>query len=130
MLGVGSRHCASGRATTGCRSNPSAEPVRSRRSAGAARTTTRRLKRPEALPTTGGALCRGEHVARAQEQLERFVRDVVADAVASGDLRDDAASEELAAYCLHALSAAAALPSKAAVRRLVAITLSGLRPET
>ncbi len=34
----------------------------------------------------------------------------------------------LASYCLHALKAAHGLPSKAAVRRLVAVTLSGLRP--
>lgn len=30
--------------------------------------------------------------------------------------------------CLHALTAASSLPSKAAVRRLVAVTLAGLRP--
>ncbi|TJV42717.1 MAG: TetR/AcrR family transcriptional regulator, partial [Mesorhizobium sp.] len=29
---------------------------------------------------------------------------------------------------LHALAAASSLPSKAAVRRLVAVTLAGLRP--
>jgi len=34
---------------------------------------------------------------------------------------------ELAAYCLHAL-AAGTLPSEAAVERLVAVTLAGLRP--
>jgi hypothetical protein len=38
------------------------------------------------------------------------------------------APEELASYCLHALTAARALPSDAAVKRLVAITLDGLRP--
>jgi hypothetical protein len=35
----------------------------------------------------------------------------------------------LAGYCLHALTAANGLPSKAAVDRLVAVTLAGLRPE-
>jgi hypothetical protein len=35
---------------------------------------------------------------------------------------------ELASYCLHALNAAAALLSEAAVGRLVTITLAGLRP--
>lgn len=34
----------------------------------------------------------------------------------------------LAGYCLHALTSASGLPSAAAVRRLVAVTLSGLRP--
>jgi hypothetical protein len=35
---------------------------------------------------------------------------------------------ELASYCLHALTAAGTLPSKAAVRRLVTVTLAGLHP--
>ena len=35
--------------------------------------------------------------------------------------------DELASYCLHALTAASSLPSKAAVRRLVKVTLAGLR---
>jgi hypothetical protein len=43
-------------------------------------------------------------------------------------VRGDVASGELAEYCLHALSAAAGLPSKAAVSRLVSVTLAGLRP--
>jgi hypothetical protein len=31
-------------------------------------------------------------------------------------------------YCLHALAAASEVPSKAAIGRLVEITLAGLRP--
>lgn len=34
---------------------------------------------------------------------------------------------ELARYCLHALTAASELPAQAAVRRLVDVTLAGLR---
>ena len=74
------------------------------------------------------ALHRGEHVERAQQQLGGFVRDLLSEGAAAGDVRDDVASDELAAYCLHALTAATGLPSKAAVRRLVAVTLAGLRP--
>ena len=73
-------------------------------------------------------LHRGEHVARAQRHLNDIVRDMLTQAVKSGDVRDDVAPDELASYCLHALSAASGLPSKAAVRRLVAVTLAGLRP--
>jgi len=47
-----------------------------------------------------------------------------------GEIRDDVAPGELANYCLHALSAAGSLPSKAAVRRLVAVTMAGLRRPT
>ena len=46
---------------------------------------------------------------------------------AAGELRTDVAPDELTAYCLHAL-AAAVLPSPEAVRRLVEVTLAGLRP--
>jgi hypothetical protein len=51
----------------------------------------------------------------------------VADATAAGQVRGDVAADELAAFCLHALEAATGLPSKAAVRRLVQVTLAGLR---
>ena len=73
-------------------------------------------------------LHRGEHVARAQHQLRDMIRDLLAEAAKSGDVRDDVAPEELASYCLHALAAASSLPSRAAVRRLVTITLAGLHP--
>lgn len=73
-------------------------------------------------------LHQGEHVDRAQQHLRRFIGGLVAEGAAAGELRDDVAPAELASYCLHALSAAAGLRSKAAVRRLVAVTLSGLRP--
>jgi AcrR family transcriptional regulator len=73
------------------------------------------------------ALHRGEHVARAHRHLHDFVRDLIADGAAAGDLRDDVSAGELAGYCLHALNAAGELGSRAAVRRLVAVTLSGLR---
>jgi AcrR family transcriptional regulator len=72
-------------------------------------------------------LHRGEHVARAQQQLHDLVRDLLAEGAKTGDLRDDVAPDELATYCLHALTAAGSLPSKAAVRRLVTVTLAGLR---
>jgi AcrR family transcriptional regulator len=73
-------------------------------------------------------LHRDEQVARAQHQLRDMVRDLLIEGAAAGDLRDDVAPDELATYTLHALTAATTLPSKAAVRRLVAVTLAGLRP--
>ncbi len=73
-------------------------------------------------------LHRGEHVARAQQQLRDMIRDLLTEAAETGDLRDDVAPDELASYCLHALTAASSLPSKAAVRRLVTVTLAGLHP--
>jgi AcrR family transcriptional regulator len=73
-------------------------------------------------------LHRGEHVARAQQHLREFMRDLLIEAADAGAIRDDVAADELATYCLHTLTAASTLPSTAAVRRLVAVTLAGLRP--
>jgi AcrR family transcriptional regulator len=73
-------------------------------------------------------LHRGEHVARAQQQLNHFIQDLLIEGAAAGDLRNDVAPEELASYCLHALTAAGSLSSKAAIHRLVKITLAGLQP--
>ena len=71
---------------------------------------------------------RGEHLARAQQQLSDLIRDLLTEGAEAGDIRDDVAPDELASYCLHALTAAGRLPSEAAVRRLVTVTLAGLRP--
>ena len=73
-------------------------------------------------------LHRGEHVARAQQHLSDLIRDLLTEGAETGALRDDVAPDELASYCLHALGAASSLPSKAAVRRLVTVTLAGLAP--
>jgi AcrR family transcriptional regulator len=69
-----------------------------------------------------------EHLIHARQQLHDLIRDLLASAAASGDLRDDVTPDELACYCLHALTAASNLPSQAAVHRLVMVTLAGLRP--
>ena len=73
-------------------------------------------------------LHRDEQVLRAQHQLHRMIRDLITDAATARNVRTDVASDELARYCLHALSAASTLPSGPAVRRLVEVTLAGLRP--
>jgi AcrR family transcriptional regulator len=73
-------------------------------------------------------LHRGDHVAQAHQDLRELICDLVGQAAKAGHLRTDVAPEELATYCLHALTAASGLPSKAAVHRLVAVTLAGLRP--
>ena len=70
---------------------------------------------------------RDEHVARPEQQVRAMIRDLLAEGAAAGELRDDVAPAELASYCLHAVAAARALGSRAAVRRLVTVTLGGLR---
>lgn len=78
----------------------------------------------------GTLLHRGEHVARAHQRLSGLIRDLITEAARAGGVRGDVPPEELAAYCLHALSAASGLPSEAAARRLVSLVLAGLRPES
>jgi len=73
-------------------------------------------------------LHRGEHVARARRQLQDLVSDLLAEGAEAGSVRSDIAPGELAGYCLHALTAAGNLPSEAAVRRLIAVTMAGLHP--
>jgi AcrR family transcriptional regulator len=73
-------------------------------------------------------LHRDQQVPRAQRQVRHMIRDLLTEAAERGDLRDDVAPDELTSYCLHALTAARSLPSKAAVRRLVTVILAGLRP--
>jgi len=72
-------------------------------------------------------LHRGERVARAERELQDMVRDLLAAAARHGTVRSDVPAAELAAYCLSALAAAAQAPSGAAARRLVQVTLAGVR---
>jgi AcrR family transcriptional regulator len=73
-------------------------------------------------------LHRDEHLAGARQHLVEMIRDLVAEGARAGDIRDDVAPDELASYCMHALSAAGDLPSTEAVHRLVTVTVAGLQP--
>ncbi len=54
-------------------------------------------------------LHRDEQVAKAQRRLIDLVRDLLAEAAEAGDVRNDVTPDELASYCLHALTAASSL---------------------
>ena len=73
-------------------------------------------------------LHRDEQVIAARHRLRRLVAGLIAEAAAGGAVRDDLTPDEMAAYALHALGAAGELRSTGAVRRLVSLTLAGLRP--
>ena len=66
--------------------------------------------------------------SRGYRQLTEMLRDLIADGANRGRLRKDVSPVELASFCVHALSGAHTLPSMAAVRRLVSVTISGLKP--
>ncbi len=77
----------------------------------------------------GALLHLGDHVVLAEQQIIDLIRDLLTEVAETGGLlRDDVAPEVLASYCFHALTAASRLPSEAAVRQLVTVTLAGLRP--
>lgn len=67
-----------------------------------------------------------EQVRRAEHKVHTMVRDLLVEGVNAGVVRDDAPPEELAAFCLNALAAAGELSSKAAVHRIVRLTLDGV----
>jgi AcrR family transcriptional regulator len=67
---------------------------------------------------------------QARRQLRDMIRDLLTEGAKTGILRNDVTPGELASYCLHALTAASSLPSRTAVRRLVTVILTGLRPHT
>lgn len=66
---------------------------------------------------------------RALLQVREMFRDLLADAARAGDVRDDVTPDELASFCLHALTAAGSVPSAAAAHRLVTLVLDALRPQ-
>ncbi|MGN9761958.1 TetR/AcrR family transcriptional regulator [Streptomyces sp. SD31] len=70
----------------------------------------------------------GNHLAHAHQHLHHMVQELLTEAAQAGDVRDDIPPAELTRYCLSALAAARTLPSEAAARRLVKVTLAGVRP--
>lgn len=71
-----------------------------------------------------------DHDTGAEQQIAPVLSDLIAEAAEAGDVRGDVGADELARYCMHALTAASTLPSKAAVERLVDVTMSGLRTQS
>jgi AcrR family transcriptional regulator len=78
-------------------------------------------------PDLAAFLHRDEHVAGAQLQLQALIRELLSKGSKTGHVRDDVTPDELASYCLHAVSASRSARSRAAVRRLVDVTLAGLQ---
>ena len=71
---------------------------------------------------------RGHELLRPEAQLRALVSELIAEAAATGEVRNDVTPKELAIYCVHALAAARTMRSKAAIDRLVEVTLAGLKP--
>jgi AcrR family transcriptional regulator len=87
-----------------------------------------RYRAQHAPPEVYALLHRGEHVGGAERRISRLFQELLDEARVAGDVRDDTAPAELAAYCLHALGAAGRIRTETALRRLVEVTIAGLRP--
>ncbi|GAB2682543.1 TetR/AcrR family transcriptional regulator [Kribbella swartbergensis] len=62
-------------------------------------------------------------------RLHELVRGVLVEAAEQGVVRRDAPVDDLARYCLHALTAAGAASSPEALEQLVELVMSGLTPD-
>lgn len=69
----------------------------------------------------------GPHAARAEHELGHLQQSLLAEGIQAGEVRRDVPPSELAHFCIKALSGAAGLRSQAALRRLVTVTIDGLR---
>ncbi|MFE0152226.1 TetR/AcrR family transcriptional regulator [Nonomuraea sp. NPDC059007] len=83
-------------------------------------------RRGEHGPDLGALLHHDRHPAHAQRHLADLVRALLEEGAENGEFRADVPAAELARYCLHALSAAAGMPSEAAVVRLAGVVMSGV----
>lgn len=66
----------------------------------------------------------------AQDHLRQMIGHLVKEGADAGEFRQDISPDELAVYCLAAISAASGLRSPAAIVRLVDVTMTGLGAST
>ena len=66
-------------------------------------------------------------VAGTEDHLRQFLARLLAEGVEAGWVRSDVAPAELANFCVSALAGAGSLPSKAAVARLVNMTIEAVQ---
>lgn len=71
-------------------------------------------------------LHQGRHVVDAHQHLSVFLADLLTEVASAGAVRQNVPAKELARFCLDALGAAGALPSKGAVQRLLTVVQAGL----
>jgi AcrR family transcriptional regulator len=84
-------------------------------------------RRQHGTPELSALVHRDETVMAAERRIHLLFRGLLKEAAEDDAIRTDASPDELATFCHHALEAAGGSSSKAAVRRLVRVTLDGLR---
>jgi AcrR family transcriptional regulator len=91
------------------------------------RTYARLSRREDHGADLASLLHQSEHTVQAYSHLNEFLTELIREAAERGEIRADIPAGELAAYCLHALTAATGLQSPAAIDRLIDVTLTGMR---
>jgi AcrR family transcriptional regulator len=85
-----------------------------------------RAEREQPRDEIAATLHGGPHMGAARHRLSALLAGLISEAAADGAIRTDVTAAELAEYCLHALGAAGESRSRAAVLRLVTVTMTGL----
>jgi AcrR family transcriptional regulator len=88
------------------------------------------FRQQHGTPELSALVHRNATVLTAERRIDRVFGSLLREAAAEKAIRTDASPDELATFCRHALEGAGGASSKAAVRRLVVVTLDGLRGPT
>jgi AcrR family transcriptional regulator len=85
-----------------------------------------RLRHRHGGDALAAALHRNDEAYSSERQLQELLAALITEAAVSGVVRSDVSAGELADFCLHALAAAGAARSSAAVARLIQVVWAGL----
>jgi len=85
-----------------------------------------RLRHRHGGDALAAALHRNDEADSSERQLQELLAALITEAAVSGVVRSDVSAGELADFCLHALAAAGAARSSAAVARLIQVVWAGL----
>ena len=85
----------------------------------------RRIQGSRANHAAAG-LVADDHAARGRDAVVVFIEELIADAAAERMVRTDISPGELAIYCVHALDAAGASPSRAGADRIARLVIESI----
>jgi AcrR family transcriptional regulator len=85
-----------------------------------------RQRRRHGGDALAAVLHRAKHIDRPERELRDLVAGLLTEAAATGAVRTDVPTVELASYCVHAMAAAGDSDAAARITRLVDLVCSGL----
>jgi len=87
---------------------------------------TRAAAQHSAAADLVASLHAGDRLSKPETELRELLTGLIEEGVEAGDLRDDVPATELALYCLNAAAGARYAESQAAMRRMIAVAMTGL----